>query len=767
MADKTGDRGNQANHHLNLDVILAEVQSQRRRPQGEAPPSPVRPNPEPAVPPVEPAPADDHDIKIYTPKIGMKTSFTEKEAARMLDRTSDIWVRRAPAQNQDSPPEDTSDQGEQLTFEQLDIDEGLDLSDAPLEPDGEQEDDGEWEVHFRDIRRQKVENFRLLQDVVDRELEADKAADAADQEDKTFEDFTSYEQTDLVRSELQYRRSIGAVVLVVDTILALASVLLVAAGYLPININPTIYMLLHMALLALLMATQYRVLWRGFRSLFRGDQQDGRVSTYTVVALLSLVTLLHTACQLLWAPPGTYIAVFTPAAAIALWFCAIGRQYDIARICQNFRFVSYPGPKYAARQIDNPAICDKFISGRLRQAVLDDPPQFVYYQNADFLSGYLEHAYDEQGSDRAAGWLAGIGLLLSVAATLIGVFGNLNGAEMRDGWKAFSILVAALCLSLPLYGGAGLRRLLLGTAKKSLRAGSMVTGWKAVEQFGRVNGVVVDVEELFPSECIMLHGIKTFYGARIDEVILDAAALSIQAGGPLAHVFRRIIENRTDLLKPVDTLIYEQEMGLSGWVDGRRVLLGNRILLLNHGVDVPSHDYEARYKKDNRHLVYLSVSGELSAMFVVSYLADPGIAHSLKKLQKAGILLMLRCCDQNITADFLNQTFELEEGHVLLLDVSSGKLYEQMTAEHYPARPAILASNGRIEGIATSLSACRRMWGRLRQMWIAQLLIGIGGTALNLYTALHTGYSLSPLLTCGWLLLGGALTWLVTASGKQ
>lgn len=116
-------------------------------------------------------------------------------------------------------------------------------------------------------------------------------------------------------------------------------------------------------------------------------------------------------------------------------------------------------------------------------------------------------------------------------------------------------------------------------------------------------------QDLFPSESVLLHGIKTFSGARIDEALLEAAAVSIAAGGPLAGVFRRVIENKTDMLPPVDTLVYEQDMGLSGWVGGRRVLVGNRRLLENHGVDVPSRDYENRYAKDGRQLVYLSTAG--------------------------------------------------------------------------------------------------------------------------------------------------------------
>ena len=39
-------------------------------------------------------------------------------------------------------------------------------------------------------------------------------------------------------------------------------------------------------------------------------------------------------------------------------------------------------------------------------------------------------------------------------------------------------------------------------------------------------------------------------------------------------------------------------MVLSAWVESKRVLIGNRELMLNHGVDIPSKDYEERYAKD-------------------------------------------------------------------------------------------------------------------------------------------------------------------------
>ena len=125
-----------------------------------------------------------------------------------------------------------------------------------------------------------------------------------------------------------------------------------------------------------------------------------------------------------------------------------------------------------------------------------------------------------------------------------------------------------------------------------------------------------------------------------------------------------MIQDRTDILQDVDTLVYEQDMGMSGWVGGRRVLIGNRRLLENHGVDVPSRDYEARYARDHRQLVYLSTAGELSAMFVVSYIADEGIMEALDALTGAGVTLLVRTCDPNVTEDMVCRVFDLDPYYV-------------------------------------------------------------------------------------------------------
>jgi len=84
------------------------------------------------------------------------------------------------------------------------------------------------------------------------------------------------------------------------------------------------------------------------------------------------------------------------------------------------------------------------------------------------------------------------------------------------------------------------------------------------------------VAQLFPQGMINLSAIKIFSDTRIDEAIVEAASLTNQAGSILKHMFYDIIAGKTEMLNPVESYIYEDSMGICGWINNKRVLLGNR-----------------------------------------------------------------------------------------------------------------------------------------------------------------------------------------------
>lgn len=493
-------------------------------------------------------------------------------------------------------------------------------------------DGGDMEAQVKTKRQKKVEDFHL-DEPGGFKLSGDEEVNEPGEEppvfdDEEIEDFGSYEETETVRSELTYRRRVGLAKLILTGLIALAlSGLSVALYVLKLPaLNPVLFIGLNLFLLGVAALLNHRIFGEGIGSLFRL-----RATADSAAGFAALVVLLQTLAQILnlGAVADGEAVILTPAAALGLFFSALGRQMRLQRISDNFLFVSYSGEKFTARIVD-----DERAAEEIGRAAVDiGVPMVCYAEKTKFLSHFLRNSYQTDEGDRAMRRYMPFILGISAAVALF------YGYSSHDFMNALSVFASIVCLSAPFGMASSTNFPFLRTARRTLRHGAMMIGPQAVEEFGGVHALAVDALDLFPSESVLLHGIKTFSGSRIDEAILDAAAVAISAGGPLSSVFRRVIQNRVDLLKKVDTLVYEQNMGMSGWVGGRRVLVGNRKLLENHGVDVPSHDYEARYTKNGRRIVYLSTGGELSAMFVVSYTADEGIARALDVMTSAGITL--------------------------------------------------------------------------------------------------------------------------------
>jgi len=531
-------------------------------------------------------------------------------------------------------PEPNPEQNEQLP-DQLSLEEMVRVED--IEPAEEVEEDETAETPeelLQRTRQEKVREFTLGGEE-EEENEPEEEFDEPQEEQPTEEDFTGYEDSRLIAEELHYRSRSSLITLLitglVELVLLVLTLLTALAGDLPVPLAA--YLLIQLFGLGLMMGLNYRAVGRGFSGLFML-----RANSDTAPALAGTVVLVDV--MLRFSDASVQPPYWAPLAGLLLTFCALGHYLHAQSVRRNFAFVSYHGDKYAATLIEE----ENAVREIGRRAAGTGEATVGYFHRTAFLTDYLSNAEEDHQGDDWSRWMVptalGVSVLLSLLAWLMSDF-----VVGFFGWM--TVFTGLVCLTMPATQMA-VQLPLSHCGRTMLARGGFLVGWKAVRQFGQLDALVVDMADLYPDESMLLHGIKTFSGTHIDEAILSAASLVVRSGGPLSMIFRRIIENKEELLSEVESLVYEQGMGLSGWVDGRRVFVGNRRLLQNHGVDVPSADYEARYAKDGRRLVYLSIAGQLSAMFVVSYLPDPEIQDALQDLCRSHVTLLVRSCDPNI-----------------------------------------------------------------------------------------------------------------------
>ncbi|MBQ3133762.1 MAG: hypothetical protein IJC17_05775 [Clostridia bacterium] len=741
---------NRRDEEYELNLIVAEV-------LGTPPPAPPEPEPEavaavaapvteaPEIRPVSepgvvhsPAPTKpesepEEDVLVYLPKtsVGSEPEPTEDEDIKIAPvrivepepSTADARTQVMPAEIVEDLPEEDDNQ---LRLEGFD----------PPKPEPPR-DDRVLEEQLRQNREQKVSSFRMRLSGEEEFNEPDEEPDVY--ETDYIEDFADYEDADVIRNELEFRLGKSRLTLVAAIVLELGLLLVNVLGRFGLLGAGLVYTVVSILLYAVMVVVCNRTFKSGLADLRDGDPSSDTAAA--AVAMLAAVQIVTTVFDPTTAPTVSLAVV----GGVAMFISAWAHERQLRQVAQNFRFVGHTGTKTACHRIDD----EKLALEIGHDAVASGVPDVAYYRPASFLTHYLSRSY-ERADNRQVSRIF-IPIMAGAALVAAVVFGVLN----KDWMGALRLFVVLLALGQPLSLGVGAASALTRVSARILRAGGLLVGRADAADFARVHALAVDAIELFPGECVLLNGIKTFSGTRIDDAIVDAASVSIAAGGPLSEVFRRIIENKTELLHEVETLTYEQEMGLSGWVNGRRVLVGNRRLLENHGVDVPSRDYEMRYSKGDRQLVYLSTAGELSAMFVITYTRSEEIAKAVKQLAAAHITLLVRTCDPNITAELICRTLDADDYYIEILGSTARRRYEQLVGNEPIEEPAGIASNGRIEGQAAALTGCRRLHAGLAVVQISAMVIAACLFALIALSAfLQPALPLSSLSAVLYILSG-------------
>ena len=130
-----------------------------------------------------------------------------------------------------------------------------------------------------------------------------------------------------------------------------------------------------------------------------------------------------------------------------------------------------------------------------------------------------------------------------------------------------------------------------------------------------------------------------------------------------------MIENRTDILYPVKDLTSVRGVGFTAWCENRRVMLGTRAMMEAEDVGVPARDYEERYTEGGKHqALYLAVSGQLFAMFVIQYRGSQNVKNHLDALVRKGIGIVVDSDEPSITAERVALLYKMPAGTVKVLN---------------------------------------------------------------------------------------------------
>lgn len=573
--------------------------------------------------------------------------------------------------------------------------------------------------------------------------ESDDNDTVKEENSKPVEDYTGEEDEKSILYELNHnirklfmRSLLSGIIAAVVVVLTIVTRIFPSAICSAVPFAPAAYAILLFILMAASLVLNRVAMLSGLSPLvhIKGNS-DTAVAVAGAAGMVQIIVSFFCLGDL----NGFHVNYYTVIPMLAFFANNVGKLYMVLRVKDNFKFVSSKGQKYASKIYNNESVAMQMMSGTAA-----DRPIIAYQHKTEFPSNFLKISYAPDPSEDLASKLAPI---TTIASIIIAVMYGVVKLSFADALNAFALITAvSVPVATLLSVNAPVRKL----CKTLLSYGSMLSGYPSVKQFCDSTAIMIDANELFPAESISLEGIKTFEDYGIDESLLCGIAILKEAQNPIANAFDSVVAETEETLPEVESVLYEDEIGLVGWIKSERILVGSRTLMEKYSVEVPNIEYEEKYTSQGRQVTYLSRAGRLVAMFVTRYTPDAQLKAEMQRAETNGISFLIRTTDYNVTNDLVAKLYDLFYRSIKVLPTGLGNVLREAEDTVEETSRSYLITNGKAASLARAVTGCVKIKHNISLSIIIQLIAVIFGllvaSTLSLYAGVQVMGSLEVLI---------------------
>ncbi len=358
------------------------------------------------------------------------------------------------------------------------------------------------------------------------------------------------------------------------------------------------------------------------------------------------------------------------------------------------------------------------------------------------------------------------------AATLTFAAWMAWGPEPRLAF-ALANAVAVLIIACPCALGLATPMSVMVGVGRGAQAGILIKNAEALERLEKVDTLVVDKTGTLTEGRPHLTAVQPASGGGADEFLALAAAVEQASEHPLAAAIVRGARERRLALPQVENFQSFTGGGVSGLVNGRRVLAGQAGFLQSQGVAVDA-GAAAPLQLEGQTVVFVAADGRAAGLLGISDPLKPGSAGAIAELRRLGLRIVMLTGDHERTARAVAQKLglaEIEAGvkpadkYARVQALRSAGRIVAMAGDGINDAPALAAADvgiamgtgadvalqsagvtlvkGDLAGIARALRLSRAVMANIRQNLLLSFIYNMLGVPL-------AGGALYPLF--GWLL---------------
>jgi len=280
-------------------------------------------------------------------------------------------------------------------------------------------------------------------------------------------------------------------------------------------------------------------------------------------------------------------------------------------------------------------------------------------------------------ADRVAGIFVPAVVLCAVVAFIVWA------AVGPEPSLAYAVVVAVsvLIVACPCALGLATPMSIMTATGRGARAGVLIRDAEALERLAGVDTLIVDKTGTLTAGKPALLAVVATPGQDKDDVLRLAASLERGSEHPLADAIVSAAAERGLALSDARDFDAVTGKGVTGKVDGMQVLLGNRALLEDAGINATPLAEEADTRRDQGETaMFIAIDGALAGLIAVADPVKDTTPAALARLKASGLKIVMATGDNARTARAVAAKLGIEDVRADLLPEDKGALIAELQA---------------------------------------------------------------------------------------
>ena len=252
--------------------------------------------------------------------------------------------------------------------------------------------------------------------------------------------------------------------------------------------------------------------------------------------------------------------------------------------------------------------------------------------------------------------------------------------------------VSVLIIACPCALGLATPMSIMVGVGRGAQSGVLIRSAEALERLEKVDTLVIDKTGTLTEGRPQVTGVRPANGLTEAELLRMAGSLEKGSEHPLANA---IVEKAQSLgLALPDAIDFDSPngKGVIGNVEGREVLLGNRLLMEFKRVDISAHEAEAeQLREDGATVIFAAVDGKFAGLLAIADPIKATTAEAISALQSVGIRVVMLTGDNRTSALAVARKLNIDEVEAEVLPEDKAKVVMRHKSE---GRVVAMAGDG-------------------------------------------------------------------------